>query len=190
MTQHHDLFPGSHPTNDADICVVTADETFRSEEVSVKRAIGELLYTVRELLRLDVVFVGEIVAGRRVFRHIDTALSPAPIEVGGSHPLHDTLCQRILEGRLPAVIPDVRAIAASEGLPPEYGVLGAHIGVPVRLPGGRLYGMLCGFNLGGGGTLSARDVRRLEIAAASAARLIARSEGSGGRQFPSDPTLV
>jgi len=188
-TMQHDPLISNFPLLDeADVCLVTADASFRAEEVSVHRAIGELLHAVRELLELDVVFVGEIVKGRRVFRYIDTGLAPSPIDVGGFHPLPDTICQRILDCRLPALIPSVQAIAHAQGLSVEYTALGAHIGVPVRLPNGRLYGMLCGFNIGGGCTFTARDVKRLEIAARSAAYLIARAEGN--ERYQSDPALV
>lgn len=182
------LYSDMTALDEAEIYLVTSHGPFPPEEVSVDRAIGELLFAVRELLQLDVVFVGEIVRGRRVFRQLDTVLAHCPIDVGGSHPMHQTVCQRILDGRLPALIPNVHAVASAQGLPEEYEALGAHIGVPVRLPNGRLYGMLCGFNIGGACALTARDVKRLEIAAHSAAQLIARAEGAGSHQL--DPALV
>ncbi|VTU42884.1 MULTISPECIES: hypothetical protein [unclassified Variovorax] len=56
--------------------------------------------------------------------------------------------------------------------------VGVHIRVPVQLPDGRLYGTLCGFNVAPSAHLDERHVRRLEMAAAAAARLLARAEGS------------
>ena len=188
MTQGHAAYSNTAALEEAEVYLVTAHAPFNPEEVSINRAIGELLSAVRELLQLDVVFIGEIVDGRRVFRQLDTVLTHCPIDVGGSHPMHQTVCQRILDGRLPALIPNVLAIASTQGLPDEYNALGTHIGVPVHLPDGRLYGMLCGFNIGGACALTARDVSRLEIAARSAAHLIARAEGSIGHAC--DPALV
>lgn len=188
MTKDHALYSKIASLDEAQVYLITAHAPFDPEEVSVNRAIGELLSAVRELLQLDVVFIGEIVGGRRVFRQLDTVLAHCPIDVGGSHPVHQTVCQRILDGRLPALIPNVLAVASTQGLPDEYNALGAHIGVPVRLPNGRLYGMLCGFNIGGVCALTARDVSRLEIAARSAAHLIARAEGTIGHAC--DPALV
>lgn len=158
--------------------VVSADAPFRANEVSVARAVGELLQVVRESLQLEVVFVGEITDGRRFFRHMSSALAPAPIHVGDSHALEHSLCQRILDGRLPAIIPSVREITREQGLPTAYDALAAHIGVPVHLPDGRLYGMLCGFNLRESGAFDPRDLKRLEMAAAAAARLLAQADGS------------
>ncbi|RYF66545.1 MAG: GAF domain-containing protein [Comamonadaceae bacterium] len=162
--------------------VVSADAPFRADEVSVARAVGELLQVVRESLQLEVVFVGEIVEGRRFFRHVSSALAPAPIEEGESHALEQSICQRVLDGRLPAIIPSVREIRHEHGLPESYDVLSTHIGVPVHLPDGRFYGMLCGFNLReDGGGFDARDLKRLEMAAGAAARLLAQADGSSAR---------
>ncbi|WP_225784199.1 GAF domain-containing protein [Xenophilus sp. Marseille-Q4582] len=171
--------PSSGLPGDREVQVVSADQPFPAEEVSVARAVGELLQVVRESLDLEVVFVGQITGGRRHFRHVSSAMSPAPIEVGGSHALEDTLCQRILDGRLPALIPSVRAVVRQHGLPDALQALGTHVGVPVHLPDGRLYGMLCGFNLReSAAPLDARDVKRLEVAAGAAARLLAQADGS------------
>jgi GAF domain-containing protein len=49
---------------------------------------------------------------------------------------------------------------------------GAGIGAPIRLADGRIYGMLCFFRREPGSQLDERDVRRLEMSARLAARLI------------------
>lgn len=161
--------------------VVSADAHFRADEVSVARAVGGLLQVVRESLQLEVVFIGQITNGRRYFRHINTALAEPPIRDGDSHEAEHSICQRVLDGRLPAIIPCVRDITREHGLSPEYDCLRAHIGVPVHLPNGRVYGMLCGFNLRDEtGALNSRDVKRMQIAAEAAARLLAQAEGNTG----------
>lgn len=167
------------PTAAGEVQVICADKPFRADEVSVARAVGELLQVVRESLALEVVFIGQISAGRRYFRHVSTTLAQAPIEVGGSHPVEESICQRILDGRVPALIPSVREIAHAQQLTAEASVLSTHIGVPVYLPDGRLYGTLCGFNLRDDGMpLDERDVKRLEVAAGAAARLLGQADGS------------
>ena len=92
--------------------------------------------------------------------------------------MEETICQRILDGRVPAYIPSVRDIAKVQQLTAEISVLTTHIGVPVHLPDGRLYGMLCGFNLRERGALDSRDLKRMEMAASAAARLLAQADGS------------
>jgi GAF domain-containing protein len=56
--------------------------------------------------------------------------------------------------------------------PGASGPMGAGIGTPIRLADGRIYGMLCFFRREPGGQLDERDVRRLEMSARLAARLI------------------
>lgn len=143
----------------------------------LERAIGELLGVVRAELDLETVFVGEFVEDRRYFRFIDAANEPAVIRAGESHPLHETICQRILDGRMSSLVPDVTAVREINGLPAYYEGMGAHIGVPVRYSDGSLYGVLCGFSFGPLPGLSEKAVRRLEMAARAAARLLAQAEG-------------
>lgn len=56
---------------------------------------------------------------------------------------------------------------------------GAGIGAPVRLASGHILGMLCFFHPEPGGQLDERDVRRLEMAARLAARLIDGADAHG-----------
>jgi GAF domain-containing protein len=143
----------------------------------VQNAMASLLRLVRDQLDLEAVFVGEIVGDERVFRYISSAREPALIAPGQSHRLDYTLCQRIVDGRMPAIVGDVSAVRVEHGLPDMYEVMGGHVGVPVRLPDGRLYGVLCGFCLHSRHDLDEREVRRLHVAARAAARLLAQAEG-------------
>ncbi|MDM0043679.1 GAF domain-containing protein [Variovorax dokdonensis] len=143
----------------------------------LESAISTLLRLVREQLELEAVFVGEIVGDARVFRYISSAREPALIAPGQSHPLELTLCKRIADGRIPPVVGDVSAVRVAHGLPAVYDIMGAHVGVPVRLPDGRLYGVLCGFCLHARHDLDEREVLRLQVAARAAARLLAQAEG-------------
>ena len=56
---------------------------------------------------------------------------------------------------------------------------GAGIGAPVRLASGHILGMLCFFHPEPGGQLDERDVRRLEMSARLAARLIDGADAHG-----------
>ncbi|MGR4867436.1 GAF domain-containing protein [Variovorax sp. LARHSF232] len=57
--------------------------------------------------------------------------------------------------------------------------IGAGIGAPVRLADGRIHGMLCFFRHEPDGQLDERDVRRLEMSARLAARLIDGADAHG-----------
>lgn len=158
------------------IATVTAHADVRDNGL-IAGSIGSLLRVVREQLNLEVVFVGEFVDGHRVFRHISSKADDAVIKPGQFHPLDETICQRIIDGRMPSIVHDVARVRSDYGLACYYEALGGHIGVPVRLSDGTLYGMLCGFSFEACPHLDPRDVRRLEMAANATARLIAQAEG-------------
>ncbi|WP_345536468.1 GAF domain-containing protein [Variovorax defluvii] len=168
--------------------VITSGARHGVGEVSVRRSIGELLRVVRDLLKLEVVFVSELLDGQRVFRHVESGGLPTRVHPGLSAPLEQTICQRILDGRLPNLVPDVEAVRRAQGLPDSFEGMGTHIGVPVRHGNGRLYGMLCGFNRTGVTELDEKHLRRLEVAARLAAQLLAQAEGGEGGVW--DPALL
>lgn len=143
----------------------------------VARSVGDMLNLIRETLDLEVVFVGEFVEGERVCRHVSKEVDFPLIDVGVAHPLDVSLCWRIAQGRFPSFTPSVRDIFVEHQLPPAYEALGGHVGVPVRLSDGRLYGSLCGFSTKACPHLQAQDVKRMEIAAQAIARLLAQAEG-------------
>lgn len=159
------------------IAAITADADGEGDRAYVERAIASLLRVVREQLGLEVVFVGEFVGGQRVFRHITSRSQEAIINVGDSHPIDETICQRIVDGRMPGLVADVRAVRERNGLLAYYDAIGAHVGVPVRFVDGSLYGMLCGFSFESRPDLTERDMRRLQMAADAAARLLAQADG-------------
>lgn len=159
------------------LIAVTAESGAAPEACAVERSIASLLRLVREQLDLEVIFVGEFVEGRRVFRHIAARDGNAIIKIGESHPIDETACLRILDGRMPRLVHSVARIRVQQGLPDYYDALGAHIGVPLRCADGRYYGMLCGFSFGPCEQIKERDVRRLEIAAENVMRLLAQADG-------------
>jgi hypothetical protein len=158
------------------LSMVTADVDTHGT-AHLERSIGSLLRVVREQLNLEVVFVGEFVGGERVFRHVSARSKEPVIKAGQSHPLDRSICQRIVDGRVPRLMRSVAQERSRYQLPEYYEVLGGHIGVPVRFEDGSLYGVLCGFSFSECAHLDERDVRRLEMAAGAAARLLAQAEG-------------
>ncbi|MDM0032381.1 hypothetical protein QTI33_09615 [Variovorax sp. J22P271] len=126
-------FPGK-------LVAVTA-EADRLDHVSdAERMIGDLLRVVREELRLEVVFLGEFVDGQRIFRHVSAKQLPDGLKLGESHSLEDTLCQRIVDGRMPSVLESVARVRASYGLSSAYEKLGATLACPFALPMARSMG--------------------------------------------------
>jgi GAF domain-containing protein len=109
---------------------------------------GEVLVSTLELARaemsMDVAVLGEIHDGREVVRLVAGEAESFGLAVGGSVPVEETFCQRLLEGRLGNVVPDansderVRDIEAARAAG-----IGAYIGVPLTTLDARLYILCC-----------------------------------------------
>lgn len=109
---------------------------------------------------MDIAFVSELADGRRYFRNVDSTQPIASITVGGSDPAEDGYCLHVVEGRLPELIPNTSRNALAVSIPATKALpVGAHISVPIRLKGGRLYGTFCCFSHAPDATLSERDLR-------------------------------
>jgi hypothetical protein len=143
----------------------------------VAQALCSMLELIREQLDLDVFFVSEFVDGRRVFRHVSTAPAMGIIHVGDSHTMEDSICQQVIDGRVPKLAHDLRVLRTRQPLPEVTRPIGTHISVPVVMPDGSIYGTLCGFAIERSVALSERHVRRLEVAAQATARLLAQAAG-------------
>ena len=71
----------------------------------------------------------------------------------------DSYCQRIIDGRLPELIPDAMQHAEARKLLATATVpVGAHLSVPIRLSDGDIYGTFCCFSRAANYTLNARDI--------------------------------
>lgn len=124
--------------------------------------VGRILQVVRSRLGMDVAFVSQFVGDERVFRHVDAA-GEAPIRAGDSGPLSESYCQQVVDGRLPALIPDTSAVPAAMAMPVTTSLpVGAHLSVPIRLRDGRLYGTFCCFNYRPDRSLNARDLNIMQ----------------------------
>jgi GAF domain-containing protein len=155
----------------AHLQVATAD----GGSLGLSALLSPVLKLVREHLGMDVVFVAQFVEHDSVFRHVETAPDQRVIEPGQSYARERSYCQRVVDGRLPPIEPNVPARADFEQLPTFDFPIGCYLSVPIRLHGGRLYGVLCCFSFAPSEDLSQRDLRRLEMAAELATRLIEES---------------
>lgn len=133
----------------------------RSPDV-VETVITQLLCAVRTHLGLDVVYVSRIRCGIWRLHGIDAPGredilgQPGEIEM----PAAETLCGMVLRGTLPNLMNDAATNPTASAMP-CIGALGirANISVPVTLPTGEPFGMLCGFSTEPDPSLNARDVR-------------------------------
>ena len=108
----------------------------------------------------------------------DTLVSHSTFVPGGvrlqgmSHPQHQSLCQRVLDGRLPAVMPDVEALRPTHDVPVAAVAVGSYMAIPIRLRDGTLYGMLCCLNSAVTRELDQRHYQRMQVSAQHIARLV------------------
>lgn len=129
-------------------------------------AVDRVLHALRDHLEMDVAFVAEFRQRDRVFRHVD-ARNQAPIRTGDAIPLEQGYCQRVVDGRLPQLIPDTSRVPDAMALPETLAVpIGSHISVPIRLGDGRLFGTLCCFSFSPDTSLGERDLKMMKVFAA------------------------
>ena len=135
----------------------------------------DALAAIRTHLGMDVAFISEFTEGRRVFRHIDAAMPNPPIQIDQGHPLEETYCQRVVDGRLPELIADALKLPEAAALSVTQALtLRAYLGVPIRLGDGRIYGTFCCFSANPDASLNDRDIALLRIFADLTARHIER----------------
>lgn len=149
-------------------------------EDNTERILLSALQCMRQRFGFDVAFVSEFRDGRRFFRHVDAAHGASSAQIAGrSDPLEATYCQRIVDGRLPAVLPDSSVDAALVALPAtsELGIAG-HAGAAIRFSDGRVYGTLCCYSHAPMPTLSAPHAEAVQLLA-DFLSLILENESSG-----------
>jgi GAF domain-containing protein len=98
----------------------------------------------RDLLDTDVAILTEIRHGRETARWAAGEWPGIGSLVGTSSPLQDTICQRMLEGRIGSYIADAQGDDRINDLPlvRQLGI-GSYLGVPIRLDDVRLYVLCC-----------------------------------------------
>jgi len=126
-------------------------------------AVDKVIHAIRDHLDMDVAFVSEFRQSDRVFRHVD-ARGRTPIQPGDAASLETGYCQRVVDGRLPQLIPDTAGVAAAMALPETTAIpIGAHLSVPIRLANGRVFGTLCCFSFSADPSLGERDLKMIRV---------------------------
>lgn len=115
----------------------------------------------RICLRMDVAFVSEFKNGRRIFRHV-AADGELPVQPGHSDPLAESYCQHVIDGSIPPIVDDshiypiLKRLECTEGLK-----IRAHLGVPIWLSDGSVFGTFCCYNRNPSSSLREVDVEAL-----------------------------
>lgn len=146
-----------------------------AETPSFDSLVRDALHSLRMVLGLEVAFISEFKEGRRVFRYVDAEADFTPIPEGSSHPLEESYCQRIVDGRLPELIPDTSQFPEAYCLPVTADLsIGTYIGVPIRVDNGRVHGTFCCFGTRPNTTLDERDLKMMHLFADFVGKMLDR----------------
>jgi EAL domain-containing protein (putative c-di-GMP-specific phosphodiesterase class I) len=133
--------------------------------------VAELLRTAKNSLGLSLTFLtrmdGEV-------QHLEVVESSIPFfHDGQSQPQATSLCQAILDGKLPSVITNVAKLPEAKRLPAaRFPRIRSYISVPVSLSDGTLYGTFCAAGFTADKDLTKRDRALMEVLASAAATII------------------
>ena len=144
--------------------------TKRRSEADQK--VAELLRTAKESLQLSVAFLSRLDG---TTQHLEVVESSVPFlfQEGNEQRQETSLCQAVLDGELPAVIPDLRRYPAAMALPAaRLPRIRSYVSVPVVLSDGELYGTFCAAGLTTDKGLTKRDQSLMTVLASAAAVLI------------------
>ena len=164
----------------SELLVATADST----DPLLDDSVSQLLHTMRQRMAMDVVFVSEFIDGQRMFRYVDAEPDAPAILPGDSSPLEESVCQRVVEGRVPELIRDLGAVP-KEQLPEIPFRIGAHLSTPIVMAD-RIYGTLCCFSAAPRPELVQADMDKLKMCATLVARKVALNKAQGIKEPPPD----
>ncbi|MBD0320700.1 MAG: GAF domain-containing protein, partial [Gemmatimonadetes bacterium] len=147
----------------------------------MQTTVARYLSLARNALGMELAWLSEHTAGEQVLRVLDGESGPFNVAEGDALSWEGSFCMRILSGELPGVIPDTSANPITAALPvTEQLGIGSYVGTPVRLPDGRVYGMLCCISRGRHADLREHQVRLMESLAASLGEELADEAGHRG----------
>jgi EAL domain-containing protein (putative c-di-GMP-specific phosphodiesterase class I) len=143
----------------------------RSNRSDTDQKVAELLRTAKKSLGLSLTFLtrldGEV-------QHLEIVESSIPFfRDGQTQPQSTSLCQAILDGKLPSVIPNVAKLPeAMKTRAAKFPRIRSFVSVPVSLSDGTLYGTFCAAGFTADNQLTKRDHALMEVLASAAATLI------------------
>ncbi len=106
--------------------------------------IEDMLRDVRLAFDMDVAFVSKFDGDRLVFRKLEGDSESFGWREGESFPIDESYCKRVLDGRIPRVVPDAKREEATKDLRvTSEADMGSYCAVALVLSDGRLYGTLC-----------------------------------------------
>jgi GAF domain-containing protein len=125
--------------------------------------VEDVLRDVRETLNMDVAFVSQFSEDRLVFRAVEGDAESFGWQEGTSFPIDESYCKRVIDGRIPQVVPDAKREDATKDLRVTSETdIGSYAAVPLVLSDGRIYGTLCCVSHDPDPWLRERDLKLME----------------------------
>jgi EAL domain-containing protein (putative c-di-GMP-specific phosphodiesterase class I) len=147
-------------------------QSMRRKRSAADQQIADLLVTAKESLDLSVAFLSRLDGTTQHLEVVETSV-PVLVQEGAKVRQDTSFCQAILDGRLPAVIPDVKRFPEAMALPSaRIPRIRSYVSTPVHLSDGSLYGTFCAFGFTSDKQLGKRDLALVKVLASAAAVII------------------
>ena len=144
----------------------------RKTRSDVEQQVADLLLIAKSSLGLSVSFLSRLDG---TTQHLEVVESSVPFlfQEGNKQVQATSLCQAILEKKLPAVMPDLKDFPAAMKLPAaRLPHIRSYVSAPVVLSDGTLYGTFCAAGLTSDKDLTKRDKSLMDVLAHAAAVII------------------
>ncbi len=156
-----------------------------------ERQVADLLRTARSSLNLSLAFLSRLDGTTQHLEVVESAV-PFLIREKATQPQETSLCQAVLDGKLPSVIPNLKDFPEAMKLPAaRIPRLRSFVSVPVILSDGTVYGTFCAAGLTSDKALTKRDKALMDVLAQAASvviepevRSLARRNEIEGRLLP------
>jgi EAL domain-containing protein (putative c-di-GMP-specific phosphodiesterase class I) len=147
-------------------------QLMRRKRSAADQQIADLLVTAKKSLDLSVAFLSRLDGTTQHLEVVETAV-PVLVQEGAKVRQDTSFCQAILDGRLPAVIPDVTKYPEAMKLPSaRIPRIRSYVSTPVHLSDGSLYGTFCAFGFRSDKELGKRDEALMKVLASAAAVIV------------------
>ena len=156
------------------------DDLAQLQAVAQIPSLERAVQAVREFLGMDVAYVTEISGPQQLFRTVEGDGASFGVASGGVMELDQTYCKRVLDGRLPSIMPDVRGDPRAASLPITAAAeVGSFVSIPLRLSDGSVPGTLCAASHRARPDLGYRELQFLQVFARIVADQIEREALEG-----------
>ena len=144
----------------------------RRRRSAADQQIADLLVTAKKSLDLSVAFLSRLDGTTQHLEVVETSV-PVLVQEGAKVRQDTSFCQAILDGRLPAVIADVKRYPEAMKLPSaRIPRIRSYVSTPVHLSDGSLYGTFCAFGFRSDKELGKRDLALVKVLASAAAVIV------------------